>query len=657
MKRTLIAGLCCLASLTTLAQDDFEFAKPTSTEFEMKNYDRDTSANAVVLREYGRAFISSVDGNLVYNYHVRIKVFNSKGFSKGEIAIPIQDQSGDLFEKISEIRGVTFYPDDKGLIQKTDLDKTQVFKEKKAGKYHNLVKFVLPNLRPGSIIEYAYQIESPFVFNFRTWEFQDDIPKIYSEFSPSIPAIYNYNISLRGPYKLTKQDGKLEKECYSPGGGFKADCSRMIYAMEHIPAFKEEAFMTAASNYKAAMYFELSDYVNFYGTKIQVTKEWKDVDHELKTYESFGSQLKKKDFFKDNIPAKIIAISNEKEKAKAIFEFFQSWFKWNNYYGKYSESIKKAFDSHSGSSADINLGLIAAMNASGLNAEPVLLSTRDNGLVNNLFPILSDFDYVVCKVNIGDTYYLLDATDPLVSFGLLPLRCINDRGRVVPFSKPSYWIDLKASQKESKTITVQLTIGENGKASGTISIFSVGYEALEKRKKIKKFNSTDAYVENLDENLTKIKILKPTITNLDSLDLTLSEIYEVEIDVSDKSDKDRLHLNPFFIDKLAENPFKLQERTYPVDLGAASETKIIMQIEFPEKFELANKPDDLGLALPNGGGRFLCAVTVDGKSVAFMNHRQLNKAIYSTEEYHYLKELYNKILQSQQIDLVFKKKI
>ena len=657
MKKKLIASLLCLASITTFAQDDFEFGKPTSAEFEMKKYDRDTSANAVVLREYGRAYISSVDGNLVFTYHVRVKVFNSKGFTKGDITVPIRDQSGDRFEKISDIRGVTFYPDENGLMRQSDLDKSQIFKEKKAGKYHNLVKFAMPNLRAGSIFEYSYQIESPFIFNFRTWDFQDDIPKIYSEFSPSLPAIYNYHISLRGPFKLSKQDGKLEKDCYTPGGGFKADCSRMVYAMEHIPAFKEEAYMTSANNFKAAMYFELSDYVNPYGTKIQVTKDWKDVDHELKTEESFGAQIKKKDFFKDKIPLAITSITNETERAKAIFSFFQNWFKWNNYYGKYSDGIKKAFEGHSGSCADINLGLVAAMNASGLNAEAVILSTRDNGLVNNLFPILNDFDYVVCKVNIGETYYLLDATDPLVSFGLLPLRCINDRGRVMPLSKPSYWIDLKASQKESKTITIQLSIAESGKATGTISIFSAGYEALDKRKRIRKFNSIDAYVENLDENLAKIKILKPTITNLDSLDRTLSEVYEVEVDVTDKSNKDRFHLNPFFIDKLSENPFKLAERNYPVDLGAASETKIIMQIDFPEKFELDNKPDNMGLAIPNGGGKFVCAVTSEGKSLSFMNHTQLNKAIYSPEEYPFLKELYNKILQSQQIDLVFKKKI
>jgi len=657
MKRKILSLALCLVSSYVFAQDNFEFGKPSSAEFELKRYDADSSANAVVLKEFGTAYISSVDGNLVFKYHTRIKIFNSKAFDKGQVEVILHHEDANSFENIRDIEAVTFYPDENGLLQKSNLDPKQIFKENKAGKYHDLVKFAMPNVKPGCIVEYSYQIESPYIFTFRTWNFQDDIPKIYSEYSPSIPACYNYNIALRGALKLSKNTGKLEKECYTPGGGFKADCSKMIYAMENVPAFKEEAYMTAASNFKSAMTFELSDYTNFYGSKIQVTKEWKNVDHELKTHEAFGIQLKKKDFFSDKLPAKIATMSNETEKAREVYTFFQKWFKWNNMRGKYSDGVKKAFESHVGEVGDINLGLTAAMNSVGLNAEPVILSTRANGLVNTLFPVLSEFDYVICKVNIGDTYYLLDATDPLLPFGLLPLRCINDKGRVMPLSKPSYWIDLKASQKESKTITLQLDIAETGKAKGTISIFSSGYEAYAKRQKIKKFNSLDEYVESIDQQMTRVKILKPEISNLDSLDKTLAEVYEVEIDVADKTNKDRFVLNPYFLDKLKENPFKLAERNYPIDLGSAAETKIILQISYPEKFELTNKPENIGLALPNGGGKFLSSINMEDNTIAFMNHTQLNKSIYLPEEYPYLKELYNKMLQSQQIDLVFKKKI
>src|SRR3546814_5231157 len=97
----------------------------------------------------------------------------------------------------------------------------------------------------------------------------------------------------------------------------------------------------------------------------------------------------------------------------------------------------KALERRSGNICDINLALIAGLSAAGLDGEAVILSTRDNGVVNDLHPVLSDFNYVVAKVNIGDAHYLLDASDPLLPFGLLPLHCINGKARVINLKEPS----------------------------------------------------------------------------------------------------------------------------------------------------------------------------------------------------------------------------
>src|SRR5690606_29836197 len=153
------------------------------------------------------------------------------------------------------------------------------------------------------------------------------------------------------------------------------------------------------------------------------------------------------------------------------------------------------------------------------------------------------------------------------------------------------------------------------------------------------------------------KIISHEIQNLDSIQKTLAEIYEVEMEAVDNLDKDKLYFNPFFMDVMDENPFKLTERTYPVDLGAASDSKISIMMSFPEDYEIISKPQDKGIALPNKGGRFLSNITVSGNTFQFSESTQLDKAIYHPEEYHYLKELYNQILQLQKTDIIFKKKI
>lgn len=654
MKKTFILIAIFLQYFLASAQD-FPFGKPSSKEFELKRYDKDTSANAVVLKEFGTAYINNNDGELMFEYHVRIKIFNSKGFKYGNIEIPTVREDADSFEKISNIKAVTFYNDADHLIRSSELDPKQIFKESKADKYHDITKFAMPNLRDSCIIEYSYTLQTPFFFRtFRNWDFQSDIPKIYSEYCAKIPGVYSYNVSLRGPYKLTKSDGEIARECFDRGRGYKADCSKMTYAMADIPAFIEEDYMTAASNFKSAMYFELTEFIDYQGIKHKFSKEWKDIDLDLKKEGYFGTQLRKKDFFEDKIAPVIAGKTSELDKAKAIFSFMQTWFKWNRYYGKYSDGIKKAFDNRSGSSADINLALVTAINSAGLVAEPVILSTRSNGLLNDLYPALSDFDYVICKVTIGEKYYLLDATDPMLPFGLLPLRCINDKGRVMSFDKPSSWIDITASQKESQSINLDLEVDETGKIKGRMQVLSSGYEAYNKRNAIKKFNSTDEYVEDLDERYPKIKFTKSEIQNIDSLEKSLLESFEIEIKAQGNG---QVNVNPYFLNRIKENPFKLTERTYPVDLGAISESRVVMNLKFPESFQIVNKPQPLAISLPNQGGRFITQTTVEGNTLTLSCFLQHTKSVYSSEEYFYLKELYNKIIQTQQSDIIIKKKL
>ena len=53
----------------------FLFGKISYAELEMKNYPKDTAANAVVLNEFGEAYIDSDgDNNLVLEYHIKIKI-------------------------------------------------------------------------------------------------------------------------------------------------------------------------------------------------------------------------------------------------------------------------------------------------------------------------------------------------------------------------------------------------------------------------------------------------------------------------------------------------------------------------------------------------------------------------------------------------------
>jgi transglutaminase-like putative cysteine protease len=655
MKKTLTILCLLFLSLTTHAQN-FNFGAITYDDYEFDRKKLDSSANAIVLKEFGTASIQRDDNTgsleLVFEHHVKIKIYNKEGFKEANIIIPTyKDDTRE--ETISELKASTFNYVENNFVE-TAMDKKAIFTENRS-RYTRLTKFTLPNLKEGSIIEYSYKLRSPNLFNFKTWEFQSDIPKVISEYLVYIPGIYNYNVSLRGFQKLTDQKVELSKECLRLSGT-AIDCSKITYLMKNVPAFIEEDNMTAPSNFKSAIYFELSDVQSLNGGKTSYTKTWKDVDYELLSDKSLGTQMKRKDVFKDLIPVITKGNTDDLEKAKSIFNYIKKQIKWDNYYGKYvQDNIKKALETRSGNVADINLSLIAALSAANLDAEAVILSTRDNGTVNKLYPVMSDFNYVVAKVNIGDKSYLLDATEPLLPFGLLPLRCINDQGRVINLKKPSYWIDLKASQK---TVTSYVLIGKmtiDGKIVGTLSTSTLGYAAYNKRKDILKYSSPDEYVEKLDERSTRIKILAHNISNLDSVENTLTEKYEIEFTVNDGSNNNQFYFSPFFINTISKNPFNLNDRTYPVDLGAASDERTIINITLPEKYQLMEKPKDMAIALPNAGGKYLLQTGLQDDTISMSQSLQFNNAIYQPEEYLFLKEFYSKIIQNQKTEFLLKK--
>ena len=658
--RKILLLLITLSSLSVTARSqDFEFGTFKLEDMNMKKYDKDTSAHAVVLLEHGRAEIARTgddDVDLVYEYHVKIKIFDKTAFDEGNIEIPFYSEDGMTYEKVEDIKAITISSDENGAITKTELDPSKIYTVKES-KHWSRFKFAMPALREGCIIEYRYKLISPWIRSFHPWQFQSNIPKIYSEYDVHIPAFWDFNASMIGNLKLSKNISEVERGCFSFHGA-NCDCSHFTYGMSDIPAFIIEDDMTAPRNFISAINYTLSDETSLSGGgNIKIAKDWKDVDYELKHADYFGSQLKKTGLFKDKIAPIIAGKTDDLEKAKAIYAYIKKAIKWNEIEDCVSvDGIRSALDNHTGNAAEVNLSLVTALKAAGLNADAVLLSTRENGFVNKLYPEITSFNYVIAKLDIGDKSYLLDATEPMLSFGMLPMRCLNDQGRVMSPDKPSYWIDMTSPEKQVSTVTLDLTLQPDGKIKGTLTHYSTGYEAYEKRKEIKKFNSVDEYVENLAEH-SRFKILSSSVSGVDSLDESVSEKYEVEVKEYDNMDHDRFKFNPYVMDRLEVNPFKLRERTYPVDWGMPSVTRFTLVMHLPEQYTVETPPQKITLGLPNSGGDFITDFTTDSNSFTFSHVMEWKKPIYSPEEYPYLKEFLTKIILAEREDMVFKKKM
>ncbi len=646
--------LFLISPIFSLAQKDNGFAAgATYSELEMTSYPADTSANAVVLNEFGEASIDSDgDNNLLLEYHVKIKILKKPGVEQANFIINLY-KDGLTKQFIKAISASTFNLNNKQL-KEIKMDKTAIFNER-FNENWEVAKFTMPDVQVGSVLDVKYTIESPFIFNFWPWKFQSDIPKVRSEFWARIPANYVYNTTLQGYLDLTKNESTIIKDCYTPAG-LKADCSLNKYEMKNVPAFVEEDFMTAKDNFIAGINYELSEVRRFDGRVDNYTKSWPDVDHELRTHQEFGVQIKRaSNMLEDLVKQKLGTETDPVKKANIIYDYIKNAYTWNDNNGKYTEKgVKDAFENKKGNVGDINLSLVGALQLAGLNADPVMLSTRKNGSPQELHPVMSEFNYVVAHVNFGDIKVLLDATEKLAPFGMLPERCLNGKGRLVSKNiEESGWVELKPQEKQKKSILLNLKLDDDDSFRGSLTIASNGYEAFDTRTKMRS-EGVKEYEAAFQKGLSEMTISDYSIENLDDLSKPLIERMNVEssLDVSNPS---TIYLNPFMVERWERNPLKSEQRLYPVDFGAPLETTFMLTLDYPGKFVVDELPTNAAMTLPMKGGRYLFNASNFSNKISLTSIINLSKTVYSSGEYTALRELFNRMVQIQQSQIVFKK--
>jgi len=645
----------CLLFISSVANSQdrvtAEFGNPSYNELQLKSYPKDSDAAGVILFERGKNYVKLVENSyvmLIKEVHRKIKVIDAKNFNESEVYIPFY-KNGNSREKVTNIKAITH----NGSVQMF-LNVAEVYETKETENWY-YKRFTFPNVKDGSVLEYTYTIESPFYFNFGTWEFQESLPKMYSEFVSEMPGNFVYRRSLVGYESLSINEVSLLEDCFSlPGHVQNADCEVSIYAMHDVPAFKEEAYMLGSSNYKAGIKFELVEYTNFKGIKTKYTKEWRNVDKEFRTDKDMGGQLKFENFFEGKIPANILQISDELERAKAVYYFIQDHFIWNGRFSLGSVRVKEAFEGGDASNTEINLALINALNAANIDAKMVLLSTRSHGLPTQLYPVITDFNHVIASAQIKGTNYLLDANHKVTPFGILPFWDLNGQGRLMDFKEGSSWVTIEPHAKNTWFLNAQLKIDENSAISGTVAETYIGYKGIEKRTEISQ-KKRDQYLKDWEKLYTDLEITDYKNENQNDLEQNLKETYTVKLQLDEA---DQIFLYPFFLKKsFDKNPFTLTEREYPVDFGHPTSETFLISVDLNGQYEITELPENKIIKIPGGMGE--CSIiygSANGKLTLRYSYK-LKHSYFEPEAYISLKEFFANVVSLQNKEAVVLKKL
>jgi hypothetical protein len=647
MKKISLLLLLISSILFAQKEKSSKMGQTTLEELKMTIYDKDSAASAVVLYEhYNRypallkKFVPKID---VYR---RIKFFDKNSLDKATIKIYLRNN-----EEISNIEGITYNLSEKGTIKTTILSEKDLFSLEKDENY-TVKTFTLPNIKEGTVIEYSYTVISNYL-TIDDWYFQSDIPKIKSEFDAAILGNYKYNARIIGFKKLDKDTTTVKINCADiPIIGVGA-CVVYSFGMNNVPAFKDEDYMLSKKNYLSRVSLDIQSVTNYRGMITNYTKTWREADKSLKNY-FFNKQTSKKSFFKKQLPEELLNEENDLKKARGIYHFIKSHYTWNKRNWTNEDiDVKEAFKEKVGDVGEINLSLFNSLIAAKLNAELVVLSTRENGLPTKLFPVIFDFNYVITKLVLNNKNYYLDATDKFLPFGKLPIRTLNGEARVVNYTKESSWELLKATQKDFKNVQTKLTLNKNGELAGDLTFITNGYYALEKRRKIDLLTEEN-YLEDLESNAVNIEFEKYNSENTEELDKPLIENFNIKI-FTNEFLSNKVRINPFFFDRIKENPFKLKERNYPVDFAYPRKNNYSLSLQVPETYKITQLPKDIAIGLPNNGGKFILKVQKKNNIITLFVRFSVNKKSYSSAEYFYLKEFFKQIIIAESTDIILEK--
>ena len=310
---------------------------------------------------------------------------------------------------------------------KEKLRNSDIYTEKITDGYFNS-RVAMPNVKEGSVIDLEFKVVGvPY-----DWHFQETIPVVWSEMKIEPYSTFRFRKYFYGFEPLFIQ-------------------SDYRWVAKDVPAFKDEPFMNSRENYMTKFDFDMYSLILFY-----LAPDWNAISFQLENSSNFGIALKASRYLNDIADEIEHATHTDEEKIAAAYDTIKR-IKWDHNQNLFASNpnLSYTFKKGIGNSADINLSLLQLIKKLGIEAYPVVLSTRKNGMLSPSYVAFRKLNHVIVYVKTAEKTYMLDATEDYSPFDLLPEKCLNWQGRLVNGDQ-SRWIDLTTDKKDKELVYYNL---------------------------------------------------------------------------------------------------------------------------------------------------------------------------------------------------------
>jgi len=648
-------------SINITAQN-YKFGKVSKSELYEDVCPLDKEAHACILYKKRNTHFDYDERNgfiIKEEFHFRIKIYDKEGLEEGIRSIPVYYNDKDS-EKVINLRGIT-YNLKKGKVVKTKLNKKNVYLET-TNEHIKQYKFSMPDIKPGSIIEFKYTVKSPFFSELEKVVIQYDIPVKKEDIRLSIPDFFRYRLHYRGNFYYQLKLNKVEKN-YKVKDESTSTMALLykIYTYKenvydihtgHVPALKKEAYAGNIENYRTSIIFELAVVAIPGHPRKDYAITWEDVVKDAYEDEKFGKQLLKWGYLSASL-SQFKDKPNDEEKLKSILEWAKRKIVWNNEYDYYVKTgVEEAYRNGSGNVGEVNINLINMLKASGFEVHPVLVSTVEHGIP--VYPTRTGFNYVIAAVKLHGKQYLLDATDMYSNLEVLPERVLNYEGRLINYDGSSESVNLFPRTHTRKISTVNIDLDED-ELTGTASILKDKYFAYETRKKIAG-TGEDSQKTYLDSKYENLEIDRFRINNLDNPYKKIKIDFAFTTDAYVEDISGQLYILPLTEWHMESNPFSSETREYPVMFNYPRIISTTVNITIPEDYEIVSVPSPALYTFGEQKGGYEYNIKQNGNKIVVKSTYVINTPVVSSDLYPDLKSFMDKVIQKQKEKIVLQKK-
>ncbi|MBN1650087.1 MAG: DUF3857 domain-containing protein [Bacteroidales bacterium] len=651
--RTALIAFICF-SLNAVAQPKMKLGKVSKEELQMTVYEKDSTAEAFILGEkyYLNTKYSAATNSfdLQLEVHRRIKILHNDAIDEwGNISFNLYENKGKR-EKLVAFKGYTLNLVN-GKIEEEKLALKDAFDERSSENY-NTRKFTFKNVQVGSIIDYSYTIYSDFYTRIPDLVFQKSIPVMWSEMTFEYPEYFKYKYFMTGSERVYHSEKETLIE-YS--GGYEIPKISNTWVLKDIPSLKQLSFMRPVSNYRTKINYELYG-VDFPGRIYEnYSSSWEEINRDLMNSDNFGKLLDRLSPTQKIAEELGVSEASNMEKILAAVDYVQSNYIWNDKMRVYpSDEWRKNIKEKKGSTADLNFTLIGILKNLGINAHPVILSTRANGIIFESFPASEDFNYIITAIEQDGKFILVDPTSEFTGLNILPERCLNGKGMLI--SESGYkWIPIETGVPYSIDEFVQFSIDDELKVKANYQAKYSDYAAYFLRNSINKKGGEEKYIKESIEGNKELNISDFHLQNLKNLANPVIKRYTASPEDYLQEMGDIILFKPILFPNFTENPFKKDKRDFPVDFTFARNYSQTVIINLPEGYAFEEIPKNIRLAAHDRSLMLNVVYNIEGNKLSMIMKYNINKSFFKTDRYNEIKSFFDNVVAKENEQIIIRK--